>query len=276
MPRRLVIVLGASADIGSGFVKRFAADGWDVIGTYRSPSAAAALDGLEGVTLLRCDVSSPAEVASLADAVAGGTPWNVLVSAVGRLDPIGPWEELEFEAWERSVRDNSTAQLRALHALLPFRERDGAHAAFFAGGGTNGPFRNYSAYCLAKIVLIKTCELLHDEIADLNAFIVGPGFLPTKIHRATLADAQAAGDNHAKTLAFYEHASEALTIDDVYQCVRWCIDQGRDVVGGRNIAAAHDAWQTEGARVASTLRGSADAWRLRRAALPIRNETAVA
>ena len=265
---RAAIVVGASADIGAGHVRRLAADGWSVLGTYRSSAGVAGLEDLDGVTLQRCDVGSPEDIAALAALAAEREPWTLLICAVGRLDPIGPWERLDFEAWERSVRDNSTAQLRALHALLPFRRSDGAHVAFYAGGGTNGPFRNYSAYCVAKVLLIKMCELLHDELVDVNAFIVGPGFLPTKIHAPTLVDPGAAGDNHAKTLNFYARPDDALSVDDVHDCIMWAVEQGRDVVGGRNIAAAHDPWRDPEGRTSRLLTDAADAWRLRRAPLP--------
>lgn len=268
MAPRGAIVLGASADIGAAHVRRLAADGWSVLGTHRSLAGAEELADLEGVTLVRCDLAAPDDIAALAAIAGERQPWTLLISAVGRLDPIGPWEELDFDAWERSVRDNSTAQLRAVHALLPFRRRDGAHVAFFAGGGTNGPFRNYSAYCVAKVLLIKMCELIHDEVGDLNAFIVGPGFLPTKIHAPTLADPRAAGDNHAKTLNFYARPDAALSVDDVHDCIMWAVQQGRAVVGGRNIAAAHDPWRETNGRTPRLLKDAPHAWRLRRAPLP--------
>ena len=50
-----------------------------------------------------------------------------------------------------------------------------------AGGGTNNPFTNYSAYCVSKIALIKMCELIDDEYKNLNVFIIGPGLLKPKL-----------------------------------------------------------------------------------------------
>ncbi|MEW5984298.1 MAG: SDR family oxidoreductase [Acidobacteriota bacterium] len=267
MPEQNVFILSASADIGCALAGHFADDGWHVVGTYRSRAGVAALEGRPNVTVIACDVESPASVAG---AVAAYTslqrPWDLFVSAVGRLDPIGPWTSLSFEAWEKSVITNSTAQLRVLHALYPLR-RPGCevHAAFFAGGGTNNPLTNYSAYCVSKILLIKMCELLHDEVADLNAFIIGPGFVPTKIHRQTLAVPDVAGEGHAKTIEFFRHADRALTSRDLYACIGWCMEQGRAVVGGRNIAAAHDPWQDGGVALAASLRDDRDRFRLRRA-----------
>ena len=262
-----VFVLSASADIGCALAGFYADDGWNVVGTYRSPAGVATLAGRPNVTLLSCDVASPDSLrAAVDDYRRLNRPWDVFVSAVGQLDPIGPWTSLDFDAWEQSVIVNSTGQLRALHALYPLR-RTGreVHAAFFAGGGTNNPLTNYSAYCVSKILLIKMCELLHDEVADLNAFIMGPGFLPTKIHRQTLEHEEAAGPGYAKTLEFYRHADRSATYRKIYECLTWCVAQGRTVVGGRNIAVEHDAWKDRGSALAEALRDDPDKFRLRRA-----------
>jgi NAD(P)-dependent dehydrogenase (short-subunit alcohol dehydrogenase family) len=87
---RTAIVLGASADIGAAHVRRLAADGWSVLGTYRSPGGAADLEDLDGVTLVRCDVASPQDIAALAVRASRLEPWTLVISAVGRLDPVGP------------------------------------------------------------------------------------------------------------------------------------------------------------------------------------------
>ena len=50
-----------------------------------------------------------------------------------------------------------------------------------------GPFDNYSAYCVGKLLLIKMTELLDSECPDLQVSIIGTGWVNTKIHRQTLA-----------------------------------------------------------------------------------------
>jgi NAD(P)-dependent dehydrogenase (short-subunit alcohol dehydrogenase family) len=181
------------------------------------------------------------------------------------MEPIGPWASLDFDAWERSVTVNSLAQLRVLHGLYPFRRPDTVvHAAFFAGGGTNNPFTNYSAYCVSKIMLIKMCELIDDEVPDVNAFIIGPGFLPTKIHEQTFANPDGAGDNVEKTRRFYEAPGQAASYRDIYDCINWCVAGGRPVMGGRNLAAVHDPWKESGDALAEALRHDRNRYKLRR------------
>jgi NAD(P)-dependent dehydrogenase (short-subunit alcohol dehydrogenase family) len=262
-----VFILSVSADIGRALATMYADEGKTVVGTFRDPATLGDLQSRGGIHLLPCDVGDPASVARMLGAYGElGLPWDLFVSAVGVMDPIGPWTSLDFNTWERSVTANSLGQLRVLHGLYPHRYTGGmAHAVFFAGGGTNDPFTNYSAYCLGKIALIKMCELLDDEVPDLNAFIIGPGFMPTKIHEQTFASRASAGDGYDKTRAFYDTSDGAASYRDVHDCIAWCVAQGRDVSGGRNISIVHDPWREGGARLAEELRRDVNKYKLRRA-----------
>lgn len=259
-PRQNVFLLGGSADIGAALAERFRRDGADVVGTSRRGGTGAA-----GMPLLACDTGDPDSVQRAAAEYGRlGKPWDLWISCVGTMEPIGPFFETEFSAWERSVQVNALGQLRALHAMYPHR-RSGAscHAAFLAGGGTNGPFTNYSAYCASKILLIKMCELIDDEAPGLNTFIVGPGWVRTRIHQETLRSS-GAGGNLRRTEEFLKSDSPGTSMDDIYACIRWCADQGREVAGGRNFSVVHDPWRGGGAPLAGRLRGDKDAFRLRR------------
>ncbi len=219
------------------------------------------------VRLLPCDVGARGSIGDMLEAyrALAPEPWDLFISAVGTMEPIGPWPSLDFDEWERSVTVNSLAQLRVLHGLYAHRRPGIAHAAFFAGGGTNNPFTNYSAYCVSKIMLIKMCELLDDEVPDLNAFIIGPGFLPTKIHAQTFANPDGAGKNVEKTKQFFEAPGRVATYADLYDCINWCVAVGRDVIGGRNLSAVHDPWKDQGTALAEALRRDLNRFKLRRA-----------
>jgi NAD(P)-dependent dehydrogenase (short-subunit alcohol dehydrogenase family) len=135
-------------------------------------------------------------------------------------------------------------------------------AIFFAGGGTNGPFDNYSAYCVGKLLLIKMTELLHSECPTLQTSIIGTGWVDTKIHRQTLAADHAAGANLEKTREFLGKRGAGTTMDDVAACVEWCLAAPRAAVGGRNIALAHDPWRDKS--LIPALNADPDRYKLRR------------
>lgn len=261
---RTAFVLSATADIGRGLCERLLADGWNVAGTGRTPERVQALLQHPRFSFLPCDLDDKASIdAAITAFAARGTPWDLFVSSAGTMEPIGPFFDLDFDAWERSIRVNSTAQLRVLHGLWRLRRREQVvDAMLMAGGGTNNPFPNYSAYCASKIMLIKMCELLDDEAGELNIFIIGPGYVRTRIHEETLRAGVAAGSGLEKTRRFLQESGTPL--DEIYAHMRWCMDQGRVVAGGRNFSTVHDAWRGGGLELIEGLRDDADGFRLRR------------
>jgi NAD(P)-dependent dehydrogenase (short-subunit alcohol dehydrogenase family) len=247
------IILGISSDIGLGLAQRLKRDGWNIIGIGRTP--------VEDVNFHYCNYSAGSINTVVSTLRQDGVKWDLFLSAIGTTEPIGKFFDLNFDDWEQSLYFNFAAQIRALHALWPLRAEK-ANVMFFAGGGTNGPFRNYSAYCVSKIALIKMCELLHDEASGSkeNFFIIGPGYVRTKIHQETLKAGPAAGDNLENTLAKLE--GPGTSIDDIYDHLLWCLHEGRDVIGGRNTATIHDPWRDDA--LAERLFGDPDLYRLRR------------
>lgn len=246
---KTALVLGITSDIGRALADRLLADGWQVIGLGREVSRIASLPNLHVY---------PFEKTGIFDHGAG---WDLLISAIGTMKPIGRFFDLGFDDWQRSIDTNFLLQLRLLHRFWPHRRVNApVDIMFMAGGGTNGPFRNYSAYCVSKIALIKMCELIHDEEPDANCFIIGPGYVNTKIHRQTLDAGECAGDNLRKTQEFLETLGTPM--DDIYTHMRWCVEQGRQVAGGRNFSTVHDPWRTMNLQV--RLRRDEHMYRLRR------------
>lgn len=264
-PVSAVFVLSVSSDIGEQLALHYLERGLRVAGTYRRELPASLRERTNFVAL-RCDVSqreSGSRIAAFLESE--NFHWDLFVSCVGQLAPVGPFFGCDFDAWAESVETNSIAQLRALHAAYPMRKAGGiSHVVFFAGGGTNNPFRSYSAYCVGKIALIKMCELLDDENPDLNVFILGTGWVRTKIHAQTLEAGVLAGVNFDKTRTFIEQGIPGTSHADIASMIAWGVAQGRPVAGGRNFSVVHDAWSNGGDDLAVALRGDSDKFKLRR------------
>jgi len=135
---------------------------------------------------------------------------------------------------------------------------------FLVGGGVNGPFQNYSAYCVGKLALIKMCELLDDEYPEVHAIAIGTGWVNTKIHRETLQAGARAGDNLRRTLEFVDKASGGTPVRDIYDCIDWCFDAERAATGGRNFSVVHDGWREGGDELLRRLGRSSGTFKLRR------------
>ncbi len=263
--RKCVIVLGASSDIGAYVCRRYLEDGFRVLGTYRHFSKQVkALESAKGMMLLSCDVEKEKDIGRLVGFIKKNKfVWDTFFSAVGTTEPIGRFFELPFKKWEKTVHVNALGQLRLLHALHPYRaQQKTVDVVFLAGGGTNNPFRCYSAYCLGKIMLIKMCELLDDENTHLKVFIIGPGFVRTKTHQETLRAGKAAEGNYQKVQKWLQDKNAGTPMEDIYACIRWAQKQERRVVGGRNFSVVHDLWGEE--ELTRQLARDGDMYKLRR------------
>ncbi len=260
-----IVILGVSADIGQNICKLYQLDGARILGTYRNDfPGRESLENLKGVTLLQCDLTNRSDVGNLSRFVAeSGYVWDTLFSSVGTSEPIGRFFELDFDDWAKSIDVNMLCQLRAIHAIYPMRDKSKTvDIALLAGGGTNNPFRCYSAYCVAKIGLIKMCELIDDEAEDVNIFILGPGFVKTKTHYETLRAGAKAENNLMRVESFMASSGGGTSFEDIYHCLEWSRKMGRNVVGGRNLSVVHDKWGKD--ELANELRLDKNMYKLRR------------
>lgn len=261
---RTAVILGVTADIGRELTNRLVHDGWQVIGIGRTVERLDKVKEIPGFHFIPCELTDRESIFSATEALKQiGTEWDLFISCAGTMEPIGPFFSLDFNEWENSVITNMTAQLRVLHASWPFRRRwRVVDVMFMAGGGTNNSFPNYSAYCVSKIALIKMCELIDDEENGVNAFIIGPGFVHTRIHEETLRAGAAAGQGLERTRDFL--TTPGTSFDDIYAHMLWCMSAGRRVAGGRNFSTVHDLWRDGGKVLLESLPNNPDAYKLRR------------
>ncbi len=227
MTGKQAVILGSNSDIALEISKRLWIDGYTVIGLNRQG----------------CDLSNIASVEiAISDLKTAGLCWDLFISCAGTVNPIGPFFDLDFDAWDESIIINALNQLRFLHGIWPLRNKSKiVDVMLMAGGGTNSAFTNYSAYALSKIMLVKMVELLDDEEKSANFFSIGPGFVKTKIHNDTLKAGDAASKNYQKTLDLMK--TEGTSYDDIYDHLKWCMEGGRKVSGGRNFSTVHDPWR---------------------------------
>ena len=242
------VVISASSDIGSAICHRWLNNGWNVLGTYRTESEETNLLRRAGVKLFHCELEDKASIQAASSAlIQTGLKWDVLELCSGSLEPVGPFVDSPIDMWEVSFQINLLSQLRLVHKLLPSRNLDnpsGACVLFLAGGGINNAPVNYSSYIVSKIALIKMCELLDAEIPDTRFVIVGPGWVKTKIHDATLKAGRNAGENYEKTIHKL-NGNECTDMEKVLDCCDWLIQSQRSVVSGRNFSVVFDPWNTE-------------------------------
>jgi len=264
-PKKAIIV-SISSDIGHAMALRWQKAGHQVCGTYRTKSDSLEALTQKGIKTFQCDLASTEDVIKTCQAITETFgDWDTLVLCPGAQEPVGAFLEVDFDDWATSIEVNFTNQLRFVHALLPTRrvsEGSTPSVLFFAGGGTNNAPVNYSAYIISKIGLMKMTELLDAEVPDTNFTILGPGWVKTKIHNATLEAGARAGSNYERTLEKLK-SKELTPMEDVLDCCDWLVTSDRELVGGRNFSVVFDAWGEE--KLNAKLKQDKDLYKLRRA-----------
>ncbi len=263
---KVVVILSISSDIGRELARKYSEDGYLVIGTYRSKRSLSELKKIKNCRLYQCDLMDKDSLLKFAK-VFGKTKlyWDVFISCPCSPLPLKAFFDSDFDEWSDSVKVNAVEQLRALHLLFPFRNKKGGPSAvFFAGGGVNNSVKNFSAYTISKIMLIKMCEFLDSENYDLNVFSVGPGWTRTKVHDLIIENTNAKDEKHIKTVEFLK-SERGTSMEDIYDCINWLIARGKGVAGGRNFSVVNDNWKEEnGAALARELVKDTNMYKLRR------------
>ena len=241
------IILSISSDIGYYLAKDWLKKDFFVIGTYRKKNEKIKeLESL-GAKVFYCDLRKNKSVDDVCKKISKFGKWNSLVLAAGDQNPIGNILDISLDDFEKSFKANFINQIRFLRNLLKKREdktKKSPSVLFFAGGGTNNATVNYMAYTLAKITSIKATELLDAEIKDTKFTILGPGWVKTKIHKATLDQPSNSGKNYKKTIEIFKK-NNFYPMSKVIQCCNWLINADKALVGGRNFSSVFDPWNSK-------------------------------
>ncbi|MEO8225241.1 MAG: SDR family oxidoreductase [Gammaproteobacteria bacterium] len=122
-PAPTVLITGSNRGIGLEFARQYAARGWTVLATTRSPAEAVELQRLAAshpnVRVERLDITSDAEVAALASRYRG-QPVDLLINNAALLEHIDRQVlgKLDYELFARAFAVNAIGPVRVTEALL--------------------------------------------------------------------------------------------------------------------------------------------------------------
>lgn len=181
---RTVLITGANRGLGLEFARQYAADGWKVIGTARTPEKATELKAL-GVRVLQLDVADADSVAALAGALEG-EPVDLLINNAGIMDrDSSSIENIDFDSVELVLAVNTIGPMRVTKALLGnLRSGSGKQIVHITSGlgsienNTRGGFLGYRE---SKAALNMFNRSLAAELGDegFTCVVMSPGWVQT-------------------------------------------------------------------------------------------------
>jgi NAD(P)-dependent dehydrogenase (short-subunit alcohol dehydrogenase family) len=184
-----ILVTGVSTGIGRACLDKFAAEGWDVVGTLRRPDPDAEWPADAAIEAL--DLAVPGSAASLAERVIAsrGCP-DVLLNNAGTLQ-WGPVECASADEVQQVFQVNFLGQLELIRGLLPAmrRRRSGIIANVTSLGGTM-TFPFFGIYNASKWAMEGLSEGLWHELKPFGIKVkaLEPGYVSTAIWNKAMRD----------------------------------------------------------------------------------------
>lgn len=187
------VVTGASSGIGEATVRRFRANGWDVLGVARRTDRLEALAAETGADVLTADVTSEADVARLAARVEELGGAHVLVNNAGGAFGLGTIESSSVDDWRRMYEVNVISLKLVTAAMLPILRRsiapspgveveDVASIVNITSVAAYTPYEQGAGYNAAKFAARAVNGVLRLELSGepIRVIEVAPGMVRTE------------------------------------------------------------------------------------------------
>jgi len=182
----VVVVTGGGSGIGAATSRRFAAEGATVVVADISADAAAAvaaeIEDKGGSALpIRCDVSSAADWAAMAEHVESRFGGLNVVHNNAATVTIKPAHELEEAEWERQIGVNLTSVYLSVRAFLPSLRRSRGCIVNTSSVHAMLGFPGRSAYAASKggmVSLTRQLAVDYGPEVRVNAVLPGPILTP--------------------------------------------------------------------------------------------------
>ncbi len=253
---RVAVITGASQGFGLAVARAYVAAGASVMmcardaRTLDDARARVASEASAGqcVVARTADVGDPGHVRDLVDGALAAFPRiHVLVNNAGVYGPMGPIEDVDWDAWVDAVRVNLFGSILMCRALLPhFKAHRYGKVIQLSGGGATAPLPRISAYAASKAAVVRFVETLAEEVrgAGIDVNAIAPGALNTRLLDQVLAAGPGGvGDDfYARALKQKEQGGAPLEAG-----ARLAVFLGAaasDGISGKLISAIWDPWET--------------------------------
>lgn len=211
-----ILITGATAGIGMAAARRFAADGWTIIGTGRRRErldALAAELGADRIRTIALDMRDTAALEALA-AEAGAV--DLLLNNAGLASALAPLQEADRESLETVIDTNVTGLVALTRALLPgIIARRGAIINMSSVAATY-PYRGGAIYGASKAFVRQFSLDLRCDLHGTGVRVtsIEPGMVETEFTLVRTGGDRAASD------ALYAKMNP-MTAEDIAEAIHW-------------------------------------------------------
>ena len=252
---RAAIITGASQGLGLAIARAYVKAGANVLLCARDrqmleqarEKVAATGFPQPDVAAQVADVSKAAEIERLVATAFRIFPrLHILVNNAGVYGPMGPIEEVDWDAWVQAIEINLFGSVLLCRAVLPhFKAHGYGKIVQLSGGGATNPLPWISAYAASKAAIIRFAETLAEEIREYHIDVnsIAPGALNTRL----LDEVLAAGSQKVGQ-AFYDRALKqkeqgGTPLEKGAELAVFLGSAASDGITGKLLSAVWDPWE---------------------------------
>ena len=215
---KTILITGATAGFGEAAARKFAAGGWNVVGTGRRGDRLKRLQAELGDAFLplEIDMLDRAAVESLATLSAQWGDIDLLLNNAGLAPPTDPLQETEWKRIETVIDTNVTGLVALTRALLPkLIERKG-HIINLSSVAATYPYKGGAVYAGTKAFVRQFSLDLRCDLAGTGVRVtsIEPGMAETEFTIVRTGGDKAASD------ALYAGVNP-MTADDLADVFWW-------------------------------------------------------
>jgi NADP-dependent 3-hydroxy acid dehydrogenase YdfG len=212
--RGTAVVTGASSGIGAATAASLAAAGWDVVLGARRLDRLQEIASAVGGRAAELDVTDTGSVEAFCSEVEGCT---LVVNNAGGARGLEPVAEADEERWRWMYEANVLGVVRVTKALLPQLVASGdGHVVVIGSVAGLEAYPGGAGYNAAKFGVRAVTQVLRMELLGepVRVTEIDPGMVETEFSLARF------GGDEERAAGVYA-GMEALTADDVADCVAW-------------------------------------------------------
>ena len=256
LEKKRVLITGASGGVGSALACAFAEAGAELLLVSRT----------SGFPVDFRETGAADRV--MAHARALWPSLDVLVNNAAMLGPVGALTGNDFTAWTETMQVNLLAPVRLsqLAAAWMLESGGGGCILNISGGGAASSRPNFSAYAAAKTALVRTTEILADELAGTGIRVnaIAPGIMKTRmLDDVVAAGIESVGAEYGSVLKARD--SGGVLPEKAARLAVFLASPAGSAISGKLISAQWDPWEqipehADDAKDAFTLRRVVPDW----------------
>lgn len=198
---KVFIVTGAARGLGRAICDSLVADGGRVVAVIRNNAAADGLAkalGASGTVVVGDIAELGAADAAIETALQKFSRVDGLVNNAAVIDPMAPFLDAEWQAWEQVLTINLVAASRFMRSFIRAAGGDGGRIVSITSGAAHRALRGWSAYCTSKagLAMLTKCAQLEYGPDGVLSFNLIPGLIDTDMQ----TNVRASGVNEVSEL----------------------------------------------------------------------------